>query len=440
MRKPGRYRFSELFSKHKMKTSEAHRIALLFNANKTFDHEVLAGIAAFLERTGAAWELFLEEDFRLRLAGIEHWQGDGIIANFDDPAVAEALSRCGVPVVAVGGSYADPGHYPAGVPYVATDNVKLVELARQHLIDVGLRRFAMFSVPATGENRWAQERENAFRSLMRGDRPEAEIFRGCATSAHAWDAAVQGQIDWLRSLPKPVGIIAVSDARARQLVQACIIAGIEVPEQVAIIGIDNDPLVRRLTRIPLSSVIQGAQEIGRAAAHLIDQMLRGVRPPDTPIVVPPAGINVFASSQFQPVRLPNVMRARHFIRQYACQGIKAEQVAHHVGVSRSSLEADFRQEMGCSVHDVILGFKLDAAKAGLESADRSIADVALGSGLTSIHYMRRVFKRELGCTPRDYRDRVLGERGQTPDVAGVEPDEVSPRAGARYSSRRNRSS
>jgi len=395
-----------------MKTTKVHRIALLFNANKRFDHDVIAGIAAHFGSTRAAWDLFLEEDFRVRLAGIEHWQGDGIIANFDDPVVAQALSRCSAPVVAVGGSYADPAHYPAGVPYVATDNFKLIELARQHLIDVGLQRFALFSVPATEENRWAQEREHAFRSLMQGDRLDAEIFRGRETSADSWGAAVQVQIDWLRRLPKPVGIIAVTDARARQLLQACILAGIEVPEQVAIIGIDNDPLVRRLTRIPLSSVIPGAQEIGRAAAHLIEQMLHGVRPPNTPLVVPPAGISLHASSRYQLIKHPNVMRARHFIRQYACQGIKTEQVAEHVGVSRSSLDADFRQELGCSVHDVILSFKLNAAKAALESADCSIADVALGSGLTSRQYLHRVFKREFGCTPRAYRDRVLSERGE----------------------------
>ncbi|KQV90233.1 AraC family transcriptional regulator [Massilia sp. Root351] len=391
-----------------MKT-KAHRIALLFNANKSFDREVTAGIAAYLGSTRATWDLFLEEDFRLRLAGIESWQGDGIIADFDDPAVAAALSRCRVPVVAVGGSYAEQADYPCGVPYVATDNFKLIKLARDHLIDVGLHRFAMFSLPKAKENRWAQERENAFLSLMLEDQMEAEIFRGCETSASSWDEAVQGQIAWLRSLPKPIGIIGVTDARARQLLQACTIAGIEVPEQVALIGIDNDPLVRMLTRIPLSSVIQGAQEMGRTAAHLLDQMLHGVRLADTRIQVPPAGINVFASSQHQPVKHPHVMRARHFIRQYACQGIKTHQVAEYVGVSRSSLEAYFRQELGCSVHDVILRFKLDAAKAGLEEGERSIADVALGCGFTSTQYMHLVFKRELGCTPRAYRDRALGE-------------------------------
>jgi LacI family transcriptional regulator len=183
---------------------------------------------------------------------------------------------------------------------------------------------------------------------------------------------------------------------------------------VAIIGIDNDPLVRRLTRIPLSSVAHGAQEMGRAAARLIEQMLYGVRPPNAPIVVPPAGIKVNVSSQYQLIKHPNVTRARHFIRQYACQGIKTEQVAQYVGVSRSSLNADFRQELGCSVRDVILRFKLDAAKAGLESGDCRIEDVALGSGLTSAQHMHLVFKRELGCTPRAYRDRVLSERGQMP--------------------------
>jgi LacI family transcriptional regulator len=393
-----------------MKTPKAHRIALLFNANKTFDREVIAGIAAYLGSTRVAWDLYMEEDFRLRLSGIEHWQGDGVIADFDDPAVASALSRCTVPVVAVGGSYASEEEYPRGVPYVATDNFKLIKLARDHLIDVGLHRFAMFSLPKAPENRWAQERENAFMSLMREDQMEAEVFRGCETSAASWDEAVQGQIDWLRSLPKPIGIIAVTDARARQLLQACTIAGISVPEQVALIGIDNDQLVRMLTRIPLSSVVQGAQEMGRTAAHLLEQMMHGVRLANTRIMVPPAGINVFASSQHQPLKHPHVMRAQHFIRQYACQGIKTHQVAEYVGVSRSSLEAYFRQELGCSVHDVILRFKLDAAKAGLESGERSIADVALGCGFTSTQYMHLVFKRELGCTPRAYRDRALGQR------------------------------
>jgi LacI family transcriptional regulator len=393
-----------------MLTPKTHRVALLFNANKIFDREVIAGIADYLTSTRSSWDLFLEEDFRLRLPGIETWQGDGIIADFDDPAVAAALAESPVPVVAVGGSYENEADYPAKIPYVATDNFKLIKLAYDHLIEAGLRNFALFSLPEAQGNRWAQEREKAFRALMGRDGFDVEIFRGLATSAQSWDEAVQQQIKWLNSLPKPVGIIAVTDARARQLLQACMIAGIAVPEQVALIGIDNDPLARMLTRIPLSSVMQGAQEMGRTAAHLLDQMLHGVRLSGTRILVPPAGINVMTSSKHESTKHPHVMRARHFIRQYACQGIKTDQVADYVGISRSSLESYFRRELGCSVHDEILRFRLEAATSILARGDCNLADVALKCGFTSSQYMHLVFKRELGCTPRAYQQRAAQAR------------------------------
>jgi LacI family transcriptional regulator len=399
-----------------MKFTKTHRIALLFNANKAFDREIIAGIAAYLSSRRASWELFIEDDFRLRLPSLANWQGDGIIADFDDPAVAEALSASHLPVVAVGGSYANEGDYPVHVPYVATDNFKLVNLAYTHLIDVGLRRFAMFSVPATPMNRWAQEREHAFRTLMQRDNLEVEIFRGQSLDALPWEQSVAQQIEWLQSLPKPVGIVAVTDARARQLLQACQLANIAVPEQVAVIGIDNDPLVRMLSCIPLSSVIQGTQEMGRTAACMLHQLLEGAYLDCRRILVPPAGINVLASSSHQPVTNPRVMRARHFIRQYACQGIKGDQVADYVGVSRSTLEFNFQQELACSVHDEILRFKLDAAMAMLARGDCSVTDVALRCGFTSVQYLLAVFKRELGCTPKEYQERV--RKGLPPAVPG----------------------
>lgn len=386
-----------------------HRIALLFNANKVYDREVLSGIAAYLQSTRASWELFMEDDFRCRLNGIDNWQGDGIIADFDDPAVCAALAGCKLPVVAVGGSYDDPRHYPADVPYVATDNFELIRQGFDHLVEAGLSRFAMFSLPESAENRWAQERESAFRRLMQRDRLWAEIYRGQVTNASTWDESVQHLIRWLQVLPKPIGIIAVNDARARQLLQACVIAGIAVPEQVALVGIDNDPLARAMTRIPLSSVMQGTEQIGRTAAHLLHQMLAGVRMGSRRVLVPPTGINVQTSSRHEAGRHPYVMRGRHYIRQYACQGIKAEQVSDYVGVSRSSLDAHFRRELGHSVHEEILRFKLDSATKVLASRENTISDIAVNCGFTSVQYMNAVFKRELACTPRQYRDRVVAD-------------------------------
>ena len=384
----------------------AHRIALLFNANKVYDREIITGIGHYLRSTRVAWDLFLEEDFRCRLAGIERFAGDGIIADFDDPAVADALRGSPLPVVAVGSSFEDPSQYPANVPYIATDNPKLVSLAFTHLIGAGLQHFAMYSLPAAEENRWAQQREFAFDKLLRAEGLDVQIYRGLQTSAPVWDQSIEQLTTWLRELPKPVGVIAVTDGRARHVLQACLTAGIPVPEQVAIIGIDNDPLTRTLTRIPLSSVIQGTEEMGRTAAHLLHQMLRGARFPGQRILVPPVGINVLESTRHEPLSSPHVMRARHFIRQYACQGIKTEQVADYVGVSRSSLEEHFRRELQCTVHHEILRHKLDAAKALLASRDASSAEVAIRCGFTSLQYMYAVFRRELGCTPREYQERV----------------------------------
>jgi LacI family transcriptional regulator len=384
----------------------SHRIALLFNANKVYDREVITGIGNYLLSTRVAWDLFLEEDFRCRLNGIERFEGDGIIADFDDPAVAEALGDSQLPVVAVGSSYADPACYPARLPYIATDNAKLMSLAYTHLIGAGLQRFALYSLPEAPENRWAQERELAFKALLAADGLEADIHRGLPTSAPVWSQASAQLTSWLESLPKPVGVIAVTDARARHLLQACLISGIPVPEQVAIIGIDNDPLTRSLTRIPLSSVIQGTEEMGRTAAHLLHQMLGGARFHGRRILVPPVGINVLESTKHQPVSSPYVMRARHYIRQYGCQGIKTEQVADYVGVSRSSLEDHFRRELGCTVHQEILNHKLDIAKQLLARYDLSSAEVAIRCGFTSLQYMYAVFRRELDCTPREYQERL----------------------------------
>ena len=387
------------------KVPTVHRIALLFNGNKIFDRDIIAGIGEYLSSTRASWDLFLEEDFRCRLQGIERWQGHGIIADFDDPAACEALTRLAVPVVAVGGSYADAADYPENVPYVATDNFKLVKLAYDHLIEAGLQHFACFSLPQASVNRWAQEREKAFSALLQRDGLEGSIYRGVGTSALSWDSAVQQQIAWLHSLPKPVGIIGVSDARARQLLQACLCAGIAVPEQVALIGIDNDPLARILTRVPLSSVMQGTLEMGRTAAHLLHQMLHGARLQGTRILVPPAGINVQASSRHEVHKHPHVMQALHFIRQYACQGIKTEQVADYVGVSRSSLDWYFRRELARSVHDEILRFKLAAACQLLQHSAASIAEIAIACGFTSVQYLHVVLKREMGCTPKEYQEQ-----------------------------------
>lgn len=383
-----------------------HRIALLFNANKVYDRQVIAGIGQYLKSTRVEWDLFMEEDFRCRTLGIHHWRGDGIIADFDDPTVAETLADLPIPVVGVGGSYEDASQYPATTPYVATDNVKLVRLAYDHLIEQGLQRFAFYGLPPNPGNRWAEEREAAFLRMIETDRLEGLVYRGSPTSAGGWGRAQEDMVAWVKSLPKPIGIIAVTDARARQLLQACVVADVPVPEQIAVVGIDNDPMAQLLSRIPLTSVIQGAEEMGRTAAQVLHQMLHGGVTAGTRILVPPVGLNIQASSLHQPMKSPHVMRACHYIRQYACLGIKTEQVADYVGISRTLLEEHFKRELKRTVHQTILEHKLEMARSMLKDTSRPLADVAVRSGFTSLQYMYAVFRREFNCTPRQFIDNA----------------------------------
>lgn len=384
------------------------RVALLFHASKVYDRDIITGIGDYVNQTRVAWDLFLEEDFRFRLDGIHDWEGDGIIADYDDPAVAQALDGVRVPVIAVGGSYEDPACYPAGVPYVATDNRELVSRAMEHLVECGLSRFACYSLPESPLNRWAQEREKAFSAWLARDGLTGEVHRGLATSAPTWGSATRKLLAWLQRLPKPIGIVAVTDARARQVLQACIVAGIAVPDEVAIIGIDNDTLGQHLTRIQLSSVSQGTHQMGYRAAHLLHQALGGSPVRDARVVVPPANVHPRASTARDVQHSPPVMRALYYIRQYACQGIKTAQVAETVGLSRSSLEMYFRRELKRSVHDEILRHKLHRCFELLGETQMGIAEVARACGFRSVQYLNTVFKRELGATPAAWRE---GQRG-----------------------------
>lgn len=388
-----------------MKTGkhETFRIALMLKTKGAYGRDIIAGICDYTRSTRLVWDMVLYEEFRSSPQSVMSWAGDGVIADFDDPLLIDALGDGHIPVVGVGGSYQKESDYPPGIPYVATDNEKLVRLAYEHLIDMGLQRFALYSMPPAPTSRWAQEREASFRQCVEADGLQPEVFHGLPTFAGDWGAIIDQIIAWIRTLPKPIGIIAVTDARARQILQACIMDDIAVPEEVAIMGIDDDPLLRMLTRIPISSVTQGTRKMGKAAASMLHRKLTGAPITNLRVIVPPEGINPQASSRHRPVGHPYVMRALHYIRQFAAQGVKVAQVADYVGVSRTTLETHFRRQFGSSVHDEILAFKLQLACNLLRSGDLSCDEVARRSGLTTLQYMYAVFRRELGCSPLEYR-------------------------------------
>lgn len=388
------------------------RIALLFKAKGRYGRDIIEGACEYIQRTRLMWDVLLEEDFRSGFAQIRDWDGHGIIADFDDRELVSLLSDLRIPVVGVGGSYQMGPSFPKDVSYVGSDNPALVEMAYEHLMEMGLPNFAFYSIKPTSNNLWAQEREGTFRKLVEADGLEARIYRAAPNFAYDWPTIRDDLVDWIRALPKPVGIVAVTDSRARQIMQACLAAEISVPDEVAIVGIDDEPLMRVLNRIPISSVRQGAHRMGHAAAEMLHRKLSNPMLPASHCKIGPEGINAQASSKYNPTRAPYVRKAQLYIRQFALQGIKAAQVAEYVGVARATLDIHFERELGHTVHEEILSFKLRFSQNLLEEGKLSCAEIARLSGFTTLQYMYAVYRRILGCTPVEYQARSRDDEAE----------------------------
>ena len=383
-------------------TEQYYKIALLFNANKVYERQVVEGIGQYIQASQCMWDIFVEDEFIYHTNTINQLSIDGIIADFDDPKTVELLQHTLIPTIAVGSSYKQVDFYPH-FPYVATDNAALVEMALSHLQEKGLSQFAFYGLQVNTHKHWSIERRDAFVELMEKNHYPIYLYEGVQVHAQNWLEEQQKLIVWLKSLPSHTGIIAVTDARARHLLQACEYSKIAVPEELCVIGIDNEELIQYLSRVSLSSVEQGAREIGYQAAKLLHKLLNGQKAPSTPILIPPITVHTRNSTDYRSLSDPLVIQAMHYIRHRACHGIKVEQVLDHLEISRSNLEQRFKNEMDRTIHQVIHEEKIARAKNLLEQTDISIQEIADICGYPSVQYFYSVFKKEFEMTPKEFR-------------------------------------
>ncbi|KGQ37367.1 XylR family transcriptional regulator [Gallibacterium genomosp. 1] len=388
-------------------TKAYYQIALLFNANKVYDREVMAGIGEYIQTSKTAWNVFLEDDFIHRELSLDQRHLDGIIADFDNPELVQKLQHCPIPVVAVGSSYQNPQHYPQNVPYIATDNDAILQVAFEHLQRKGINHFAFYGLPNPGFQHWSNERRMAFERIMKNNKYQPEIYLGQETHANNWQQAQQQLSEWITALPKHTGIIAVTDARARHLLQTCELLDIPVPDQLCIIGIDNEELIQAFSRVSLSSVVQGTKNMGYQAAKLLHAQLENRPIKQYQYLIPPLRIEARTSTDYRSIQDPLVIQALHYIRVNACSGIKVEQVLDYVKASRSNLENRFRIETGKTIHQILHNEKMKKAKQLLTNTDIAIQEIAEICGYPSVQYFYFVFKKEFNQTPNEYRLQKL---------------------------------
>lgn len=382
----------------------AQHVALVLSLNKRFDRKVIEGVTRFVHESGA-WSVFLEDDPSAKIPDFSRGHFDGVIADLDDPRIPRQVAGLAMPVVGIGG-IENGCSLNLTVSTVGTHNRKIAELAADYLMRLGLRSFGYCGVPASTIDPWNRERQETFAQQVEAQKHACSIFSVRYKPSHSWEQLQEAIGVWLAPLPKPVGVLAANDVRARHVLEACRRFGYRVPDDVAVLGVDNDDLICELATPPLSSIVQGTEEIGYRAARLLDALMRRRERRVTNLLVDPVTVVERASTDLIATSDRVAADALRVIRQQACGGIGVSQVARGIGVSRSTLDGHFRRVVGRSVHDEILRVQVNAARTLLAATDLPLDEIARRAGFCHAQYLSAIFKRECGQTPGDYRRRA----------------------------------
>jgi LacI family transcriptional regulator len=336
---------------------------------------------------------------------LKSWQGDGIIARIQNRQIASAVAAIGLPTVDVLGVVPD-----CGFPLVHVDDAAIGRSGADHLLERGFRHFGFLSIER--EN-WSHLRGSAFAAQVARRNCTChtlEIARRSAKSG-SWERYEAELSQWVSNLPKPAGIMIASDQLGTALLEACRRAGANVPDDVGVIGVDNDEPLCLVSDPPLSSIWPNHAQVGYEAAKLLDAMLRGQPSPDAPIYLSPGNIVTRLSTNTLAVEDRVVAAAARFIREHASDGINVEDVVREAAVCRSVLQRRFKDVFRRTIHDEIVTARLARAKELLRDTDLPLVLIAEKSGFRHQEYMGAVFKQRLSTTPARYRIDSRQEAG-----------------------------
>lgn len=380
-------------------------VALLIETSSVYGRDLLSGIVSYM-RMHDEWSVFLEQRDLTKKppSWLSGWQGDGIISRATTPALAEAAERTGIPLVELTDRWGD-----SGLPLVRSDDEAIGRMAAAHLRERGFERFAFcgFSREA-----WSVRRQHGFSECVRQAGGSCHVFNSPwhGPKARAWEEEQQRIAAWMKEMTPPLAVMACNDVRGQHVLDACSKAGFAVPEDVAVIGVDNDELLCRLCSPPLSSVIPNAQGVGYRAAEVLDLLMDAGEPSERAQVMPPLGVATRQSTDAVAIDDRDVASALRFIRENACRGISVNDVTFHSAVSRSTLERSLRKYLGRSPQQEIRHVQVKRVRELLLGTDLSVEQIAPLCGFEHPEYMHVVFKRLTHMTPGEFRAQAPAAR------------------------------
>lgn len=375
------------------------RVALLIETSTSWGAGIIEGIVQYAAEHGP-WQFFFEPRGRYeQLLLPVQWQGEGVIARINHPLLANQLVERKIPAV-------DVSWYPYGheqIARVTTDDVQTAQVCADYFFGRGFRCYAY--CPSLHRPGYHDRFGDTFLQLARQRGFPTFLF--CARQAlqpgSHWNEEMDELREWLSSLPKPVAVLTLEGVRGRQIIEACGLENLSVPDDVAVLSGEDDELSIKITQPSLSSNEDAGERVGWKAAEALDAMMAGQPPPAAPVLVPSAGVVTRQSTDTLAIPDRELAKAIQFIRQNAHRAIQVCNVLQHVDLSRRTLEQRLQTYLGRTPAEEIRLARIQIAKKLLVETTDAMPQIAARSGFEFAEVLSRVFRRELGMTPTAYR-------------------------------------
>lgn len=363
----------------------------------------MRGIARYSYLHGP-WTMEREPPFYLKVAGagrvgqkVEWRDADGIIMR-EPEDVHEVLKLC-IPIIFAGYLKEEI----PDTPRIMTDDAATGRMGAKHFLQRGFRHLGYLGYDSMY---WSRNRKVSFCETAARAGADTYVFEQAKVSnRRVWQTEQPLVSQWLQSLPIPLGVMCCNDDRAQQALIACRFAGLRVPDEVAILGVDNDEFVCRLANPQLSSVALTTEKAGYEAAALLAEMMSNPGAPIRQIVVKPTRVAVRQSTDIMAIDDREVATAVRFIRQYSNQPIQVSNVVEATGLSRRALYERFRRALGRSVHKEIKRVRAERIARMLLETDLTIYQIAVKMGFSGPEHIAKYFREQKGVNPAEYRRR-----------------------------------
>jgi len=386
---------------------EKRKVLLMMETSRKYGRSILRGIAKYSHAHGP-WIFYRQAPFYWgssnKKATLKHLLKpdiDGIILREQrEQELTDSILALGLPVIV--SPYREP--FP-GLHNIVSDDAAIGTMAAEYLLRRGFKQFAYCGFGDMYY--WSRERGKSFGERVTQAGFEIHHYayeQPKSRYPHSWEKEQVILVDWLKRLPKPIAMMACNDDRSQHVLEACKIAGLNVPEQVAIIGLGNDDLVCDLALPPLSSIALGAEKGGYEAAATLDKLMRGKQVPNQNIIVPMLYVVTRQSTDILKIDDPHVAQALRFIHRRAKrEAIQVADVLRVVPLSRRSLYERFARVLGRSVHEEINHVRVEQLARMLVSTNLSISQIASALGCSDTKNLARYFKQAKGISPLQYR-------------------------------------